>query len=324
MRRGTQYRSRALYSRDIGSQGPRIVFLPGLGGTTRYWEPRLGPLVARNRVTLVDLLGFGRSPKPWTRYTVERHVAELERVLTARAPFSLVGHSLGAILALAYAARHPDQVERLVLIGVPYFGTEERALRYFRQMRSVDRWFMTNVALAAVACVVTRRVLGRILPLLIHDLPREVVEDLVQHTWRSSTSSLWEAIYRHDLARDAAQVRHELPVLFLHGDCDRTAPLAGVVELRHGRARWEIHTMPGVDHHPFIRDTATCLRAIDRGAVTAPARRAALGPAAERATGASPTPAVRPPRGMPPRHSRECDGTPPPASRRPRRNRLHA
>src|SRR3989339_735582 len=121
---------------------------------------------------------------------------------------------------------------------------------------------MTNMALAAIACVVTRRVLGRLLPFVIRDLPREVVQDLVRHTWRSSTSSLWEAVYRYNLARDAARLRRGVPVLFLHGDRDTTAPLAGVFDLRNGRTDWEIRTIPGADHHPFLRDTATCLQAI--------------------------------------------------------------
>ena len=252
-----------LYCEELGVDGPPIVFLPGIGGTTRYWRTRVAPLAREHRLLLVDLLGYGRSPKPWTRYSVERHVEELHRILHGRAPVTLVGHSFGAIAAVAFAARHPGLVRGLVLIGLPYFGSEESALRHFRDRPTADRFVMTNVALAAIACVVTRRVLRRLLPYVLRDMPREVVEDLVRHTWRSYTSTMWEGVYRHDLAGDAASLAPDLPVLCLHGELDATAPLAGVRRLVADHPRWMVRVLSGGDHHPFLRDPEWCLEAID-------------------------------------------------------------
>ena len=252
-----------LYCTEFGAPGARLVFLPGVGGTTRYWERRVAPLAETNRLVLVDLLGFGQSPKPWTTYTVERHVAALERVLGGRSPFTLVGHSFGAIAAVAYAAHHPDNVAGLVLIGLPYFGSEERAIGYYRGRHTLDGWFMTNVILASAACVVTRRLLGRALPYLLRDLPREVAEDIVQHTWRSSTSTIWDGIYRHDLALDTARLPARLPVLFLPGDQDQTAPLEGVHALVAILPNARLRVLPGVDHHPLLRQPESCLAEIE-------------------------------------------------------------
>ena len=208
-RRAEMRPSRVLYTKELGSGGSTLVFLPGLGGTTRYWESRVAPLASEHCLLLIDLLGFGRSPKPWIRYTVERHVAELRRVLEGREDFTLVGHSFGALAAVAYAARYPEQVNGLVLLSLPCFGGLEQAIAYYRRRGGPDRWLMTNVVLAAVTCVVTRRILRRLLPRLLADMPREVAEDLVQHTWLSSTSTLWEGVYRHDVARDADRLPKE-------------------------------------------------------------------------------------------------------------------
>lgn len=267
---------RPLYLNELGSAGPALVFLPGVGGTTRYWESRVAPLARHHRLVFVDLLGFGKSPKPWIRYTVDCHVAELRRVLGAREPFTLVGHSFGAVAAVAYAAQYPEQVESLVLLSLPCFGGVERALEYYRRRGGPDRWLMTNVVLAAVTCVVTRRILGRLLPRLLPDMPREVAEDLVQHTWLSSTSTIWEGVYRHDVARDVDRLPEELPVLCLHGDQDVTAPLECVRRLADGRSQWTLRVMPDVDHHPLLRDPARCLAAIRE--FVAPPRSAATTP----------------------------------------------
>ncbi len=138
--------------------GPTLVFLPGLGGTTRYWQGRLGALEKTHRVLLVDPLGFGNSSKPWTRYTIDLHVKAVYETLKGECSFTLVGHSMGTLLSLGYAARHPRQVERLVLLSLPYFGSEDEAARFFRTGPIPYRWFLTNMALAAIICVLTRRV----------------------------------------------------------------------------------------------------------------------------------------------------------------------
>jgi pimeloyl-ACP methyl ester carboxylesterase len=243
-----------LYQTEIGTDGPTLVFLHGVGGTTRYWERRVASLATTNRLLLVDLLGYGRSPKPWTTYSVERHVVELRRVLTERERLTLVGHSFGAIVAVAYAARYPAQVERLILLSLPYWGSEVRAKRFFRQHATLESWFMTNIVLTTIACILTRRLLRRALPYVLKDMPREVVEDLVQHTWRSSTSTIWDGIYRYDLAGDAGRLPPELPVLLVHGDRDTTAPLEGARRLAARHRNSMMLVLPGVDHHPLLRD----------------------------------------------------------------------
>jgi pimeloyl-ACP methyl ester carboxylesterase len=252
-----------LYYVESGTQGPKIVFIPGLAGTTRYWQGHLASLERHCQVVRVDPLGFGRSPKPWTRYTVDRHLNALHRVLSRYAPFTLVGHSMGAVLSVAYAARNPEQVKGLILLSLPYFGSKEQAYQHFRNGPFFDRWFLTNMALAAFACMITRRVFGRILPYLLRDLPREIVEDIAKHTWRSFTSSFWEVIYNHNLEQDANVLDNRLQVLCLHGNLDQTAPLVGVRKLAEGRPNWKVRILTGADHHPFLRMPDTCVRAVE-------------------------------------------------------------
>ncbi len=251
-----------LHFQELGTAGPLVVFLPGIGGTTRYFERPVGPLATSHRLLLVDLLGYGQSPKPWRRYTIERHVAALRGVLERRGPATLVGHSFGAIAALAFAARYPDEVTGLVLIGMPYFGSLDNAVSYYRGHHTPDRWIMTNMVLAAITCVFTRRILRRLLPRLLKDLPREVAEDLVLHTWLSSVSTIWDGIYRYDARGDADRLPVGLPVRLLHGDQDSTAPLDGARRLASGRPGWALQILAGVDHHPMLRDPARCRRAI--------------------------------------------------------------
>ncbi len=248
---------------DSGHGEHCLVLLHGLGGTHRYWTcGTVAFELTEHRTVMVDPLGFGQSPRPWVRYSLERHVAALHECLSAERSMTLVGHSLGAALALAYAARYPSVVQRLVLISLPNFGDVDGAAAWFS--RQPVGWIYTNMWATALACVLSRRVVGRLLPRLLRDIPREVAEDLVAHNMVSSTSSLWEVLYRTDLNAEAGFTAQTLPVLMLHGSADRTAPLGEAGKLATGRAGWQLEVLAGVDHHPWLREPRECLRLIER------------------------------------------------------------
>lgn len=260
-------KSNLLHYIELGVvNGPTLVFIPGLSGTTRYWQGRLGALEKKYRILLVDPLGFGNSPKPWSRYTVDRHVDALYEILKNEKRFVLIGHSMGTLLSIAYAARHPEQVERLILLSTPFFGSAQEARRFFSSQPIPLGWFFSNMMLAAVICMITRRVFARLMPYFRPDLPREVAADIVKHSWRSFTSSFWEVICNCDVKRDADALG-DLPVLCIHGDQDDTAPLAGALALVEGRPNWQIHILDGVDHHPWLRAPEICQKDVDTGNV---------------------------------------------------------
>ncbi len=257
-------KSNLLHSTELGvANGPTLVFIPGLSGTTRYWRGRLGDLEMNYRIVLIDPLGFGDSPRPWSRYTIDSHVDALYQTLKNEKQLVLVGHSMGTLLSIAYAARHPEQVERLVLLSIPFFGGDAKVARRFFSSQPVPLgWFFSNMVLAAVICMITRRVFGQLIPYFRRDLPREVAADIVKHTWRSFTSSFWEVVCNYDAKRDADALG-DLPVLCIHGDQDETAPLVGALVLAAGRPSWQMHILGGVDHQPWLRVPEICQRDVD-------------------------------------------------------------
>ncbi|HJY88315.1 MAG TPA: alpha/beta hydrolase [Candidatus Acidoferrales bacterium] len=114
----------------VGGEGPLVVLLHGFPQHWREWRFIMASL-AEERYTVVapDIRGFGWSDKPFGSFDVGT-VAEDVRGLTKQ--FSdrdvrLVGHDLGSGVAYAWAAAHPDDISRLVLIeGLPA-GLEPRS-----------------------------------------------------------------------------------------------------------------------------------------------------------------------------------------------------
>ena len=96
------------------------MLIHGFSFDRSMWDPQFAPLARRHRAIRYDLRGFGRSGAPAAG---RDHVADLLALLDALSVgrAHLVGLSLGANVALAAAALHPDRVGRLVLVspGLP-------------------------------------------------------------------------------------------------------------------------------------------------------------------------------------------------------------
>ncbi len=106
-----------LYYERLGD-GPPVVVVPGLGADSRQFMPFATDLASGGFSALVlDPRGAGRSSKPHQPYSVEQMADDVSGLVSALgiAPVVLVGYSLGGRIAMCLAARHPEQVNRLVL-----------------------------------------------------------------------------------------------------------------------------------------------------------------------------------------------------------------
>lgn len=101
-----------------GVQGLPVVCLHGTTVNAFSFQAIADGLAADHRIYAYDLRGRGDSDKPTTGYSAPLHAADLAAlldVLSLARPV-IIGHSLGAFVALYFAAHYPDRVSKLVLI----------------------------------------------------------------------------------------------------------------------------------------------------------------------------------------------------------------
>jgi 2-hydroxy-6-oxo-octa-2,4-dienoate hydrolase len=117
------------YLHDGVADAPPVLLLHGSGpGVTAYanWRLTIPTLATRLRVVAPDLVGFGFTERPdGVEYSLDLWVDQVLGVMDGLGieHASVVGNSFGGGLALRLAARHPDRVDRLVLmgsVGVPF------------------------------------------------------------------------------------------------------------------------------------------------------------------------------------------------------------
>ncbi|MGW8318132.1 MAG: alpha/beta fold hydrolase [Candidatus Promineifilaceae bacterium] len=107
-------------------RGRPVVFVHGWLGSWRYWWPSMQALSMKHRSFAIDLWGYGDSSKDPNHYFFESYVdllAQFVERLGIAKPLTIVGHALGAAVALRYARLSPGSVDRLVLVAMPLGGS---------------------------------------------------------------------------------------------------------------------------------------------------------------------------------------------------------
>jgi pimeloyl-ACP methyl ester carboxylesterase len=128
----------AIYVDDGGDGGIPVILLHSFGGDSSHWATTLDKLRHHRRALAIDLRGHGKSARPRDMdYSVAAFVRDVELVAKQLKleRFVLVGHSLGAAVANAYAGKHPRQVAGLVLVGA---GGKMPAERSQKVVASLD------------------------------------------------------------------------------------------------------------------------------------------------------------------------------------------
>ena len=249
----------------VAGAGPPIVLIHGLGGSATNWS-ELAPLLAQShRVIVPDLPGHGRS-EPLAAVSglqpfADRVYAVMEH--EGAVPATVVGHSLGGLVALRLALRRPDAVSGLVLTASAGLSTGARwardlltAFTVIRPGRLAGRYR----TLVARSPALRRLVFGFVSvadPVGLTDLAVEgFLAGQVLHT---DTASAWRALRDDDPREELEHVR--VPLLVLWGADDAQLPLDDAFEYAR-RLRAPLRTIAGCGHLLIGERPEACAHAI--------------------------------------------------------------
>ncbi|MGH9613099.1 MAG: alpha/beta fold hydrolase [Bryobacteraceae bacterium] len=102
----------------VAGAGDPVVLLHGYAQTSHMWLPLMAKLAATHTVIAVDLRGAGQSSTPTAGYT-KAEMAQDIHALTHKLGYKrirIVGHDIGLMVAYAFAAQYPDEVDRIALM----------------------------------------------------------------------------------------------------------------------------------------------------------------------------------------------------------------
>jgi pimeloyl-ACP methyl ester carboxylesterase len=102
----------------VGGSGPALVCLPGWPQTWYSYHPIAAGLAQHYQVIILDIRGMGSSDKPASGYdkkTMAQDVYELVQQLDL-AKVSIMGHDIGGMVAISFAANYPEATEKLIVL----------------------------------------------------------------------------------------------------------------------------------------------------------------------------------------------------------------
>ena len=240
---------------EYGTGESTVLFIPPWQIVhSRMWKAQLAYFARHFRVLTYDAPGNGRSGRPATGYDHDRAAADalavLDATTTARA--SLVGFSRSAWQGILLAARHPDRVDRLVLVGS---ALSEGARAGFREVRErYDGWQKYNAHYWADHYRDFVEFFFTELCSEPHSTKQweDGVEWALETTPAVLAATVDEAVCATPLAELLAAVR--VPTLLIHGTGDRIRPFA-ISERAHAAiAGSSLVAFEGSGHAPHARD----------------------------------------------------------------------
>ena len=229
-------------------QGPAIVMIHGLGGSSNSFTPLMDYL-SEYQVIRLDLPGAGRSAYQPGRVGIEGLATSVCELLNAldikRACF--VGHSMGTLISLRIAANKPELVSQLVLFGA-ILDLSPQARGSLQQRAEQAR----QQGMAAIADAVANASLGR----------------STDNRYAAAKAFVRESLLRQDpmgyaahcmaLAESTAIPHHQVkcPVSLIHGHDDPIATLANGKALASRLAQGLLTELTACGHWPMIEAAA--------------------------------------------------------------------
>lgn len=222
-------------------QGPTLVLQHGFLGGSGYFAPQIADLGRSHDVIAADLPGFAGSSGEDCPQSIaglsEALIGLLDQLEIER--FSLLGHSMGGMVALQAALDHPDRIEKLVLYGTSSSGTLPNRFESFEE--TIARVERDGVAATAARVSATWFVDGKDAPL--YPLCLEAGRGAAQEAVIACLKAMPQWAVTERLKELAA------PTLVICGEQDRSYSIDSVVQLARDIKTAQLCLIPGCAHN---------------------------------------------------------------------------
>jgi pimeloyl-ACP methyl ester carboxylesterase len=251
-----------LHLRDTGPRdAPAILFIHGFGSSLHTWEEWASALESRYRIVRFDLPGNGLSdPDPEGDYSDERSHKLIVTLMDGLGlvQVGIAGHSIGGRLAWTFAARHPQRVDRLVLVAPDGFaspgfeyGRAAEVPASMALMRYVLPEPLLKMSLApayADPAVLTPALTTRYHEMMLAPGARQAMLARMRQTVLTDPVPLLRGI--------------QAPTLLIWGEQDAMIPFANAADYLGALPNARLSALPGVGHLPQEERAAQGLEAL--------------------------------------------------------------
>lgn len=166
---------------EVLGRGRPLIFLHGWIGSWRYWIPAMQASSTMFRAYSLDLWGFGDTSKNTNLYTIEQQVGLIEEFMDnmGMIKVALIGHGLGALVALAFVKKNPSMVDRIMAVSLPFSANSVNPRLRSAPISDLADWLLGRLPATESARVEAPRADAQALKVSLDDLARVDVKSTI-------------------------------------------------------------------------------------------------------------------------------------------------
>ncbi len=247
---------------------PIALLIHGWSSSWFTWTPLLPVLSSRYACMAVDLPGYGRSPAPPQPPTIVGYADLMARLIEeiSDRPVVLLGHSMGGQISLTLTLRHPELVERLVLLNPVISGRLSTFINLFiapHILLERYRWggkilsYLERTPLSYVEQLMKPILFAERAMISSQDYER-IKADARRPGQGAIRAACFEAMKKGDLRGKLKNI--ETPALVLWGAEDNTVPLRDAGAVADEWTDADLRLIPNAGHWPHFEQYETTVR----------------------------------------------------------------
>jgi pimeloyl-ACP methyl ester carboxylesterase len=244
------YKKNKVFYRTLGAGKP-VMLVHGFGEDGGIWSKQADVLSSSCRLIIPDLAGSGRSVMNDTSWSIDDHADSLAAILNKESipSCTMVGHSMGGYITLAFAEKYPGGVNAFGLFHSTAFADSEEK----KATRRKGIAFIQEHGAAEFLKTAT--------PNLFAPLTREKRAELVEKHMKALPNFMADVLVSYYYAmierpdRTAVLKTVKTPVLFIMGEFDTAIPVSDVLKQCYLPGKSYIHILKKSGHMGMLEET---------------------------------------------------------------------
>ncbi|SFC43916.1 Pimeloyl-ACP methyl ester carboxylesterase [Polaromonas sp. OV174] len=201
---------------SVYGEGPAVVLIHGVGMEQAVWARQVSSLARTHQVIVYDMLGHGASQDPCEGVKLAEYAVQLKRLLDHLkiASAVIVGHSMGALVALEFSLSYPERTRQLVALNAVFMRTPAQREAVQERARKLQQ-----VGVAATVDSTIERWFGNPVPVELQ-ADAQVVASFMRRVHHEGYARSYQLFATSDAVHADGFAKLAMPALFMTGELD--------------------------------------------------------------------------------------------------------